>query len=514
MADPYLGMFESSSSPLEDMTNLQNSPYGSYGNQTPQSSDRLQHGSSFSSFPNQNQSSGDNNQQASLQHYVDPTMPANNTSQGGFVPNSQKLQHFNDPMLSSSPGQAFTSMQGDQQQQFTQLQNRSVQQFGPRGAQMNMSWRGPQPSPSSSFPFMDQTRPPSGMQQAAYRGLFDYGYPRANSPRLQHFADQQQAMNNANMSPVSQASRLGQQQVPSPNSGNMRFSTPSPERSNAKQAQQTQQESPQSQLRHYPNMIDLNQQQQQQDMTGMSPTTSEASQPKPGQNYPSPYYGMKGNNVPMNRDSPGNGNVDPNMYNSYNNPAMLGMERYGMGVDENAEGFNPMAQVPGYGQYPPGYGVSSPQDLAQLKTSSILLQMQRHQQQIQQLRELPQQPPQVQGQIQQLQHQFQQLCHAYMIQQQRMQQNYQVQTQNQMYMRQLPQEKANRIAVEAMAKSAFQNDPSMMMPQFPAFPGNQRKVNGNNGMNPADKQTPFKNSSEPIQLGPSIVNKPVSRLSR
>lgn len=510
MADPYLGIFESASSPMDDMTNLQNSPYGSYGNQTPQSSDRLQHGSSFPSFPNQNSTASDNSQQQpSLQHFVDPM----SAPQGGFVQNSQKLQHFNDPLLSSSPGQPFASMQGDQQQQFTQLQNRSIQQFGPRGSQMNMSWRGPQPPPSSSYPFMDQTRPPSNMQQPPYRGLFEYGYPRANSPRLQHYTDQQQALNNANMSPASQASRLGQQQVPSPNS-NLRFSTPSPERSNAKQPQQTQQESPQPQLRHYPNMIDLNQ--QQQDMAGMSPSSVPTSgkdgnqAPKPGQNYP-PFYGMKGNNVPLSTESPGNGNMDPNMYNSFNNPAMLGMDRYGMGMEENAEGFNPMAQVPGY-QYQ-GYGVSSPQNLAQLKTSSILLQMQRHQQQIQQLRELPQQPPQIQAQIQQLQHQFQQLCHAYMIQQQRMQQNFQIQNQNQMFMRQLPQEKANRIAVEAMAKSAFQNDPSMMVPQFPPLPGGQRKATNGNEMN-AERNLPFTNSTEQIQLGPSIVNKPVSRLSR
>ncbi|KAK3733995.1 hypothetical protein QZH41_009861 [Actinostola sp. cb2023] len=509
MADPYLGMFESGNSPMDDMTSLQSSPYGSFANQTPQSSDRLQHGSSFPSFPNQNQATSDSSQQAPLQHFVDPSS-AMSASQGGFVQTSQKLQHFNDPLLSSSPGQPFTSMQGDQQQQFTQLQNRSMQQFGPRASQMNVAWHGPQPPPSSSYPFVDQTRPPSSMQQAPYRGLFDYAYPRANSPRLQHYTDQQQGLNTVNMSPVvSQASRLGQQQVPSPNS-NIQFSTPSPERSNPKQAQQPQQGSPQSQLRHYPNMIDLN---QQQDISGMAnsvPAPGKDGAQKPGQNY-SPFYGMKSNNVPMSRDSPGNSTMDPTVFNSYNNPAMHGMDRY-MGMDENAEGFNPMAQGQGF-QYP-GYGISSPQDLAQLKTSSILIQMQRHQQQIQQLRELPQQPPQVQAQIQQLQHQFQQLCHAYMLQQQRMQQNYQMQNQtNQMFMRQLPQEKANRIAVEAMAKSAFQNEANTMMPQFPPFPSNaQRKPsNGNNGMG-VERNMSFK-SSEPIQLGPSIVNKPVSRMS-
>jgi hypothetical protein len=514
MADPYMGMFESGSSPVEDITSLQGSPYGSFGNQTPQSSDRLQHGGPFPSFPNQNQGTTEGNQQAQLQHFVDPS--AMSASQGGFIQSSQKLQHFNDPLLSSSPGQPFTAIQGEQQQQFTQLTNRPVQQFAPRPSQINVAWRGPQQPPSSTYPFMDQTRPPSSMQQGQFRGMFDYGYPRANSPRLQHFTDQQ-GLNNVNISSVSPASRLGQQQVPSPNS-NIGFSTPSPERSNTKQPPSQQQENPQPQLRHYPNMIDLN---QQQDVPGQSgimpnhpssvPPVKEGTQGKAGQNFP-PFYGMKSNNLPMQRGSPGNSNMDPSIYNSFNNPQMQGMDRF-MGMEENAEGFNPMAQGPGY-QYP-GYGMSAPQGMAGLKTSSILIQMQRHQQQIQQLRDLPQQP-QVQAQMQQLQHQFQQLCHVYMLQQQRLQQNYQMQSQNQMnYVRQQQQDKANRIAVEAMAKSAFQNEASAMMPQFPSFsPGNQRTMpaKSNNSMG-AERKMPQK-PSEPIQLGPSIVNKPVSRMSR
>lgn len=508
MADPYLGMFESGSSPVEDMTALQGSPYGSFGNQTPQSSERIQHGGSFSSFPNQSQASTEGNQQAQLQHFVDPS--AMSATQGGFIgQSSQKLQHFNDPLLSSSPGQPYTAMQGEQQQQFTQLTARPAQQFGPRPSQMNVAWRGPQQPPSSTYPFMDQTRPPSSMQQGQFRGMFDYGYPRANSPRLQHFTDQQ-GLNNVNMSSVSQASRLGQQQVPSPNS-NLAFSSPSPERSNSKQQQQ---ENPQSQLRHYPNMMDLNQQQEISGQSGIMPNhpssvsgVKEGVQGKAGQNFP-PFYGMKSNNMAMQRSSPGNSNMDPSMFNSFNNPQMQGMDRF-MGMEGNTD---PMAQGPGY-QFPPGYGMSGPQEMTQLKTSSLLMQMQRHQQQIQQLRDLPQQP-QVQAQIQQLQHQFQQLCHVYMMQQQRMQQNYQMQSQNQMnYIRQQQQDKANRIAVEAMAKSAFQNEASTMMPQFPAFPTHQRTkpVKGNNST-PGDRNMSQK-PSEPIQLGPSIVNKPVSRMS-
>ncbi|XP_032220278.1 chromodomain-helicase-DNA-binding protein 8 isoform X2 [Nematostella vectensis] len=509
MADPFLGMFEAGSGNVDEMNNLQN-PQFPYGNQNSQPSDRLQHPGSFPGFSSPNQG-----QPEFGQSQTSPYFDRSSMSQAqGFAANSQKLQHFDDPMLSSSPSQGFQSMQGESQQQFAQLTSRSNAQFVARPPQMN--WRGPQQPPTSGFPFIDQSAPNSALQQQQFRGMFEYGFPRSNSPRLQHFADQG-GINSPNMAAAqSQASRLGQQ-VSSPVNSNLRFSTPSPETSAKQDA---------SQLRHYPNMMDLN---QQQDLGGQNsvmqrgvvPTSGADAQGKPPfpaasnerPNFPQ-YYDMNRENMAMQKGSPGKNPMEQ-MYNSYGNPAMGG---YMGGEVPDGMTSNPMGGP--QGGYPPyqGYGMPNQQDVAHLKTSSVLLQMQKVQQQIQQLREMPQQAQnQVQPQIQQLQHQFQQLCHVYMMQQQRMQQGYPMQAQQdqmQFIQQQKHQDKANRIAVEAMAKAAFQNEGSSMMQRFQQMQQQHAQAIGGKPMQGNDRSSVMM-KSEPLPLGQSIVNKPTaSRTAR
>lgn len=152
--------------------------------------------------------------------------------------------------------------------------------------------------------------------------------------------------------------------------------------------------------------------------------------------------------------------------------------------------------------------ISDPQDLMQVKTSAILLQMQRIQQQIQQMREMGQP-----AQMQQLQFQFQRLYQFYVMQQQqRVQPNFQPQNYDQLrfLQQQRQQEKANRIAVEAMAKAALHTaDGVPPMPGFPPMSSSQHMMGNpsaaNTGMMDLSRHP---KPAEPINLGPSIVSKP------
>ena len=161
----------------------------------------------------------------------------------------------------------------------------------------------------------------------------------------------------------------------------------------------------------------------------------------------------------------------------------------------------------------PGYPftnlqVSDPQDMMQVKTSSILLQMQRIQQQIQQMREMGQP-----AQMQQLQFQFQRLYQFYVMQQQqRVQANFQPQNYEQMrfLQQQRQQEKANRIAVEAMAKAALLSADGMPgMAGFPPMSSGQRVMGNPPGINnELTDLSRHPKPADPINLGPSIVSKP------
>ena len=161
----------------------------------------------------------------------------------------------------------------------------------------------------------------------------------------------------------------------------------------------------------------------------------------------------------------------------------------------------------------PGYPfanlqISNPQDLMQVKTSALLLQMQRIQQQIQQMQEMGQP-----AQMQQLQFQFQRLYQIYLVQQQqRVQPNFQPQNYDQLrfLQQQRQQEKANRIAVEAMAKAALHNaDGLPPMPGFPPMSSSQRMMGNPSGVNTGMAElSRHPKPGDPINLGPSIVSKP------
>lgn len=128
MADPFLGIFDGVNNGLDDLG--LGSTLGTHGSQGGQLQERLQQSASFPGYQSQSLS---NTNQTKLQHFDD------RSSGSPFLPPSQKLQHFNDPLLSSSP-QRFHSMQSSSQQQFSEFRSPS---------QINMCWPRGQPSRSS-----------------------------------------------------------------------------------------------------------------------------------------------------------------------------------------------------------------------------------------------------------------------------------------------------------------------------------------------------------------------------
>lgn len=192
-------------------------------------------------------------------------------------------------------------------------------------------------------------------------------------------------------------------------------------------------------------------------------------------------------------------------YSAFNGGMQGGVDHKDMYAAGNQHNV-PTPQQPGYPFT--NLQISDPQDLMQVKTSALLLQMQRIQQQIQQMREMGQP-----AQMQQLQFQFQRLYQVYVLQQQqRVQPNFQPQNYDQLrfLQQQRQQEKANRIAVEAMAKAALHNaDGLSPMPGFPPLSSSQRMMGNPSGVNTGMAElSRHPNPADPINLGPSIVSKP------
>ena len=518
MADPFLGMFEGGNG-LDDLG--LGSSLGPFGNQGTQAQERLQHGGqSFPGFQSQTQPM--TNQQHKLQHFVEERA----TGSSQFLPPSQKLQHFNDPLLSSS-SQPFQSLQSSPQQHFSQLQNRSAQQFpsSPQGNQMNMqAWK----SSSSNFPAqLAQQGPRSGLEQASFRQPFNYAFQRSPSPRLKHF------MNSPQSDRFVQSSQSPGLQTQSRSPSMPYSSSPSPKRSSPKHLEQQQQQmSPQQSLRHYissdmNHQADLATQKRLQHMSAVSmassgsltgTNSSKSSFPNSGdQTGFASFFGGPQESGTLQNDSPNkmgpdqgalfNSNQFPTQGMDHFPPNLLGMASNSQGMfprDSQQQG-TPSSQVQ---RYPfTDFSMSNSPGFLHMKTSSVLLQMQRIQQQIQQHRELGQS-----SQLPQLQHQFQQLYQVYVVQeQQRMQQGYPTQHPEQLHMmrQQQQQDKANRIVVEAMAKAALQNSstffPLVGMPSAPSGP----RMMGIAGMSHMGESARVPRPSEPLQLGPSIVHKPM-----
>ena len=192
-------------------------------------------------------------------------------------------------------------------------------------------------------------------------------------------------------------------------------------------------------------------------------------------------------------------------YSAFNGGMPGGVDHKDMYATGNQ---HPTPQQPGYPFT--NLQISDPQDLMQVKTSALLLQMQRIQQQIQQMREMGQP-----AQMQQLQFQFQRLYQFYVLQQQqqqRVQPNFQPQNYDQLrfLQQQRQQEKATRIAVEAMAKAALHSTEGMpSMPGFPQMSSGQRMMANPSGMNTGMVDlSRHPKPVDPINLGPSIVSKP------
>ncbi|KAL9976050.1 hypothetical protein ACROYT_G013284 [Oculina patagonica] len=462
----------------------------------------MQHSASFPGFQSQSPS---NTNQTKLQHFDD------RSSGSPFLPPSQKLQHFNDPLLSSSP-QRFHSLQSSSPQQFSEFRPPS---------QINMCWpRGQQPSRSSpNYSGFSQ-----GSEQSPFRQPFGYGFPRSSSPRLQHFANQS-PMNSSPDRFVTGPSQSPRLQHPNP-SPSLPYSGSSPKGTSPKtmepnQQQKQKQISPQQALYRHLQGAEGNQQQIELGGQGrlqhlVSSNTGDIDQGKPSLPGPGdgnfPYNPFQSGSRPpmaMNRNSPQAGynsqQFQNPQYAAFNGgvPGGVDQDMFGPGNQHN------MAATPQQPGYPyTNLQMSDPQELMQVKTSAILLQMQRIQQQIQQMREMGQT-----SQMQQLQFQFQRLYQIYAMQQQRrVQPNFQPQNFDQMrfIQQRRQQEKANRIAVEAMAKAALHNSDGMaMMPGFPPMSSGQRMMG-----NPSAVNTGMMDLSrhpmpaEPINLGPSIVQKP------
>lgn len=496
MADPFLGIFDGVNNGLDDLG--LGSSLGSHGSQGAQ----LQHSASFPGFQSQSPS---NSNQPKLQHFDE------RSSSSPFLPPSQKLQHFDDPLLSSSP-QRFHTMQSPSQQQFSEFRSPS---------QVNMCWpRGQASRSSPNYSGYSQ-----GSEQSPFRQPFGYGFPRSSSPRLQHFANQSPMNSSPDRYPTgpSQSPRL---QLSNQSSSSVPFSGSSPKGSSPNTMELSQQQkhkqiSPQQALYRHFQASEGNQQQPelggqnrlQHLMAGNVVDMDQGKPPLSGQGEGAfgynPYQGGPQPPMAMHQNSPQSG------YNSqqFQNP-QYGSFNGGMpgGVD-NKEMYGAANQhnmaAPQQRGYPfTNLNMSNPQDLMQVKTSAILLQMQRIQQQIQQMREMGQP-----AQLQQLQIQFQRLYQVYVMQQQqRMQPNFQPQNYDQLrfFQQQRQQEKANRIAVEAMAKAALHTtDGIPSLPGFPQMSSAQRMMGHpsavNTGMIDLSRHP---KPAEPISLGPSIVSKP------
>ena len=495
MADPFLGMFEGGSG-LDDLgLGPSLAPFGS---QVAASQDRIQQ--SFPSSQSQQQQSV-TNQAHKLQPFAEER--PSGTSQ--FLPPSQKLQHFNDPLLSSS-SQPFQSSP----QQFPQLQNRSPSQFptSSQGSQMNtQAWRG---KSSSNFSSQFASNPVSGIEQGTFRQPFTYGFQRSPSPRLKHFMNSPQSSHSPGLQ--------SQSRSPMPYS-----SSSSPQGSSPKHLDQ-QQMSPQQPLRHYMNsemgshQAELVAQKRLQHMTASvdSPTSGTASSGsfRDQNRGEQPGFGsfFGGPQEPIQNDLSG---VEQGvLFNSNQFPGQ-GVEQYptnmlAMSANDSQGVFpregqpQPMSSAQRY----PLTDMSESRGLYQVKTSSVLLQMQRIQQQIQQMREMGQL-----NQLAQLQHRFQQLYQIYAMQeQQRMQQGYSGQHPEQLQMiRQQQQQKANRIVVEAMAKAALHNSANpFSMGGIPQMPPGPRMMGIQRFGNQFTEAAHMQQSSKPLELGPSLVHKPLA----
>ena len=496
MADPFLGIFDGVNNGLDDLG--LGSSLGSHGSQGTQ----LQHSASFPGFQSQSPS---NSNQPKLQHFDE------RSSSSPFLPPSQKLQHFDDPLLSSSP-QRFHTMQSPSQQQFSEFRSPS---------QVNMCWpRGQASRSSPNYSGYSQ-----GSEQSPFRQPFGYGFPRSSSPRLQHFANQSPMNSSPDRYPTgpSQSPRL---QLSNQSSSSVPFSGSSPKGSSPNTIELSQQQkhkqiSPQQALYRHFQASEGNQQQPelggqsrlQHLMAGNVVDMDQGKPPLSGQGEGAfgynPYQGGPQPPMAMHQNSPQSG------YNSqqFQNP-QYGSFNGGMpgGVDNKdmygAANQHNMAATQQRGYPFTNLNMSNPQDLMQVKTSAILLQMQRIQQQIQQMREMGQP-----AQLQQLQIQFQRLYQVYVMQQQqRMQPNFQPQNYDQLrfFQQQRQQEKANRIAVEAMAKAALHTaDGIPSLPGFPQMSSAQRMMGHpsavNTGMIDLSRHP---KPAEPISLGPSIVSKP------
>lgn len=499
MADPFLGIFDGVNNGLDELG--LGSTLGSNGSQGGQMQERLQHSASFGGFQAQSPS---NSNQPKLQHFDE------RSSASPFLPPSQKLQHFNDPLLSSSP-QRFHSLQSSSQQQFGEFRPPS---------QINMCWPRGQTSRSSP----NYTGFSQASEQSPFRQPFGYGFPRSSSPRLQHFANQSPMNSSPDIFPsgASQSPRLQHpNQSPSlPYSGSSPKGT-SPKTMESNQQQKQKQISPQQALFRHLQGSEGNQQQVELGGQGrlqhlVSGNTVDLDHNKsslPGAagdgNFPyNPFQGGPRPPMGMHQNSP------QSNYNSqqFQNPQYAAFNG-GVSSGADQDMFNPGNHNNMATPQQPGFTftnlqMSDPQDLMQVKTSAILLQMQRIQQQIQQMRDMGQP-----SQMQQLQFQFQRLYQIYaMQQQQRVQPNFQPQNYDQMrfIQQQRQQEKANRIAVEAMAKAALQNsDGRSMMPGFPPMSSGQRMMTNPSAVNTGAldfSRHPM--PADPISLGPSIVSKP------
>lgn len=363
-----------------------------------------------------------------------------------------------------------------------------------------------------------------GSEQAPFRQPFGYGFPRSSSPRLQHFANQS-PMNSSPDRFATGPSQSPQLQHPS-QSSSVPFSVSSPKGTSPKTIETPQQQkhnqiSPQQ--TPYRSVHGSEGNQQQMEIGGQSrlqhlvsgdaidrdqgkSLSSQAEGSFPYNTFPSgslPATAVHQNLVPTGFSTQ---QYQNQQFSAFNGGMQSGVDSKEMYTPGNQQTLS-TNQQPGYPFT--NLQITDPQQLMQVKTSAILLQMQRIQQQIQQMREMGQP-----AQMQQLQFQFQRLYQLYVMQQQRqVQSKFQNQNFDQLrfLQQQRQQEKANRIAVEAMAKAALHSvDGISAMPGFPpmapgqGFMGNPQ--GGNTGMVDLSRHP---KPAEPINLGPSIVSKPV-----
>lgn len=471
------------------------------------------------------------NQQPSVPQQKLHHLGSQSPSQEQFQPFSQKLSHFANPMLNTQ-GNTFTNpaqSKPQQQQQFARVPGMRIQsptQFSPQpSSSPGVNWRAQSTmtnSFGSSFGMPQQAQQPNS-EPAVPNNNMTQGYmspQQSNMLRLQHFMTNKQSnpmlsqSSNPFMGQSAENANLTDISNSTPKLNNQNNTVSAGQQFNADMARQDQL----SKLHHLVS-------------GGMPSPTSDAATNANSTGFAS---SSSASFTPSPDPFSTSKNVQP-MQPVYNN--MQQQQQSPLPNQSSMQPQDPFSQTPSPNSMAQDYMMRRPQQYSdgsypmrpnmpfqqqmvnqnpnpmssQLKSAHLLYQLQRLQQQITQVRELP--SPARDQPLQQLQREFSRLYHMYLMDQQRQKKQQQAVAQMRLdqenFLKQQHQDKANRIVAEAIAKSALMNSAYNYQadPQIKYF--NQQFGGAVKGPMKSDLQkdkVAQRKAAEPIVLPPSIVN--------